>query len=161
MENLTQAEKAQYQSGMRDAATQGQNVYKTVAALRAIGDQIPKGVSINGEDAWQLVLELEKRGIVLPTVGISATEVRSLRDKVAVEMPRISLRGIPWGKGKAKVPVTYDAAKDIDFKYKEQLYKFELELMSTGDTRESLQERIDASKDPLLKIANRNNPKRK
>lgn len=160
MEKLTQAEKAQFENGMREATAQAGDVYKTVAVLRAIGDDIPAGTRINGEDIKALVVDLERRGIVLPSTGISAMEVRSLRDKVAKELPRISLRGIPMkSKVKGQTPAMYDSSDSLKMKARMQEQQFNLLLAMEGDSQEKLEARLEEAADPLMRVVNRNKKK--
>lgn len=152
MEHLSDSDKAAFSEGMRAASTQAEDTYKVVAVLRALGDDLPKNVSINGADIRALVSDLEKRGIIIPGRGISDIEVRSLRGKVVDVMPKISLRGVPY-KGKAPAP-TYNLDPDeaLKMRAKVQEQMFLLELAKTGDSVEALEERMQEAKDPLMRL---------
>lgn len=158
MEKLTQSEIAAHSEGMRAASSQGEETYKVVAVLRALGDDIPKGTKINGEDVRKLVKDLEARGITIPTRGISELEVRSLRGRVAVEMPKIQLRGIPYKKSTTQAIYNTDDNLRLRGKAQEQLFTFL--LMQEGDSREALEARLEEQGDPLMKLVNARNPKR-
>jgi len=153
MEHLTEKEKSDFAAGMRAAGSQAEMTYKIVAVLRSLHGDLPQGVSINGSDLIRLVNDLEARGIVIPGKPVGDAEVRSLRGKVAAEMPKISLRGIPYKvKTQGAVPSTYNSVDDLKLKGKIQEQMFEFLLMQEGDSREALQERMDEATDPLMKV---------
>lgn len=162
MEKLNEQEKADFAAGMRAASTQAEDTYKVVAVLKAIENDLPKNFSINGADIRRLVADLEGRGVVIPGRPVSDIEVRSLRGKVSIEMPKISLRGIPF-KGKAQVstPATYDANESLKARGKMQEQMFLLELAKQGDSVEALEQRMKEKADPLMKLVNARTPKRK
>lgn len=161
MEHLTEKEKSDFAAGMRAAGSQAEMTYKIVAVLRSLHGDLPQGVSINGSDLIRLVNDLEARGIVIPGKPVGDAEVRSLRGKVAAEMPKISLRGIPYKvKTQGAVPSTYNSVDDLKLKGKIQEQMFEFLLMQEGDSREALQERMDEAIDPLMKVVRQRQGKR-
>lgn len=153
MEHLSESEMAAFSEGMRAASTQAEDTYKVVAVLRALGNDLPNKVSINGADIRRLVSDLEARGVVIPGRPVSDVEVRSLRSGVVAQMPKITLRGIPYNvKTQGAVPSTYNSVDDLKLKGKIQEQMFEFMLMQEGDSREALQERMDEAADPLMKV---------
>lgn len=152
MEHLSDSDKAAFSEGMRAASTQAEDTFKVVAVLRALGDDIPSNVSINGADIMALVSDLEKKGIIIPGKPASDIEIRSLRGKVVDVMPRIEVRGVPY-KGKAPAP-TYNLDPDeaLKMRAKVQEQMFLLELAKTGDSVEALEQRMEEAKDPLMRL---------
>lgn len=161
MEKLTNSEIAAHAEGMRAASTQAEDTYKVVAVLRALGDDIPKNVSINGSDIRQLVKDLEARGLVIPGRAVSDVEVRSLRGDVVQQMPKISLRGIPYKTKAPAATYNYDPDEALRMKAKIQEQTFDLLLAMEGDSQEKLEARLEEERDPLMKLVNARNPKRK
>lgn len=161
MEKLSEQEKADFTAGLRAASNQGEETYKVVAVLRALGDDIPKNVSINGADIRKLVADLEARGLVIPGRGISDIEVRSLRGNVVQQMPRITLRGIPYKTKAPAATYNYDPDEALRMKAKIQEQTFDLLLAMEGDSQEKLEARLEEERDPLMKLVNARNPKRK
>lgn len=162
MEKLTEQEKSDFTAGFRAASSQSERTYKKVALLRSLSADIPSGTRINGEDVDRLVSELEAKGVILPSGPVSDTEVRNLRGRVVDVMPKVSLRGIPVKvKAKGQAPATYDSSDSLKMKARMQEQQFNLMLAMEGDSQEKLEARLEEARDPLLKIANRNNPKRK
>ena len=152
MEHLSDSEKAAHAEGMRAATNQTVDTFKVVALLRALGDDIPNNVSINGSDLHRLVIDLESKGIVFPGKPVGDAEVRSLRSKVTQEISSVSLRGIPY-KGKAPSPTyKYDPDEALRMKAKFQEQTYEFLLLQEGDSREKIDERLEEAKDPLMKL---------
>lgn len=150
---------AAFSEGMRAASTQAEDTYKVVAVLRALGDDLPKKTRINGEDIRKLVKDLEARGLVIPGRPVSDVEVRSLRSGVVAQMPKITLRGIPY-KGK-QTSAVIDEDELARLKVRQQWQEFEFMLEQQGDSIEKLDARIAEANDPLMKVYNARNPKRK
>lgn len=131
---------------------------KGVNIMTALGLKGP----FTGEQVKDIISEAEKRGLQIPLTPINkmtTAEIRSFTEAATAHRMHMTIPGTV--KPAASKVATYSLADDLRLTILEQRQRFEFELMKEGDSWEKLEQRMKEKADPLMKVYNARNPKRK